>query len=80
MIIFAWGHGGQYIIMIPELDAVIVMTSSVTIHSQRRLYKQPIFELLEASIIPFLEKLNFELLILWFHFNPFRHCVLSWQK
>ena len=42
--------------MIPELDAVIVMTSSVTIHSQRRLYKQPIFELLEASIIPFLEK------------------------
>lgn len=53
---FAWGHGGQYIIMIPELDAVIVMTSSVTIHSQKRLYKQPIFELLEASIIPFLEK------------------------
>lgn len=55
-ILFAWGHGGQYIMMIPELDAVVVLTSSVTQESARRTYKRPIFELLEEDIIPFLEK------------------------
>ncbi len=53
--LFAWGHGGQYIMMIPELDAVVVMTSSVTSESQRRTYKRPVFVLLEDYIIPFLE-------------------------
>lgn len=52
---FAWGHGGQYIMMIPELDAVVVMTSSVTNASRRRTYKRPVFTLLEDYIIPFLE-------------------------
>ncbi len=52
---FAWGHGGQYIMMIPELDAVVVMTSSVTNASRRRTYKRPVFVLLEDYIIPFLE-------------------------
>ena len=52
---FAWGHGGQYIMMIPELDAVVVMTSSVTNASRRRTYKRPVFILLEEHIIPFLE-------------------------
>lgn len=53
--LFAWGHGGQYIMMIPELDAVVVMTSSVTDESRRRTYKRPVFVLLEDHIIPFLE-------------------------
>ncbi len=53
--LFAWGHGGQYIMMIPELDAVVVMTSSVTEASRRRTYKRPVFVLLEDHIIPFLE-------------------------
>ncbi len=52
---FAWGHGGQYIMMIPELDAVVVMTSSVTNGSRRRTYKRPVFTLLEEHIIPFLK-------------------------
>lgn len=58
--LFAWGHGGQYIMMIPELDAVVVITSSVTSESARRTYKEPIFDLLEELIIPYLEhsKLN----------------------
>ena len=55
MVLFAWGHGGQYIMMIPELDAVVVFTSSVTSESRRRTYKRPIFELLENDILPFLE-------------------------
>ncbi len=53
---FAWGHGGQYIMMIPELDAVVVMSSSVTGESRRRTYKRPVFMLLEDEIIPYLEK------------------------
>lgn len=58
---FAWGHGGQYIMMIPELDAVVVMTSSVTNASRRRTYKRPVFVLLEDHIIPFLnDKKNSE--------------------
>ena len=56
MVLFAWGHGGQYIMMIPELDAVVVFTSSVTSESRRPTYKRPIFELLENDILPFLEK------------------------
>ncbi len=55
---FAWGHGGQYIMMIPELDAVVVITSSVTNESRRRTYKRPIFLLVEDHIIPFLESRN----------------------
>lgn len=52
---FAWGHGGQYIMMIPELDAVVVITSSITNASRRRTYKRPVFTLLEEYVIPFLE-------------------------
>jgi CubicO group peptidase (beta-lactamase class C family) len=55
-VFFAWGHGGQYIFMIPNLDAVIVVTSSVTAQSRRRTYKRPIFTFLEDQAIPLLEK------------------------
>lgn len=51
---FAWGFGGQYIFMIPELDSVVVMTSFLNNATQRRTYKDPIFELLENRIIPYL--------------------------
>jgi CubicO group peptidase (beta-lactamase class C family) len=57
---FAWGHGGQYLMMIPELDAIVVITSSVTEASRRRTYKRPVFVLLEEEIIPFLEQKNAE--------------------
>ena len=49
-VFFAWGHGGQYIFMIPEYDAVVVITSSVTAESRLRTYKEPIFDLLEKII------------------------------
>lgn len=56
---FAWGFGGQYIFMIPELDATVVMTSTLNGANQRRTYKEPIFDLLEEQILPFLESKNF---------------------
>jgi CubicO group peptidase (beta-lactamase class C family) len=52
---FAWGFGGQYIFMIPELNATVVMTSTLNGANQRRTYKEPVFDLLEEQVIPFLE-------------------------
>ena len=54
---FAWGFGGQYIFIIPELNSVAVITSFLDNATQRRTYKEPIFDLLEDQIIPFLENI-----------------------
>lgn len=48
---FAWGYGGQYIFIIPELNSVVVMMSSLANASQDRSYKEPVFELLADQII-----------------------------
>jgi CubicO group peptidase (beta-lactamase class C family) len=52
---FAWGFGGQYLFMIPELDAVVVLTGSLRNANQSRSYKEPVFSLLRQEIIPFLQ-------------------------
>ncbi|MBO6572206.1 MAG: serine hydrolase [Balneola sp.] len=52
---FAWGNGGQYIFIIPELETVVVITSSTATTDRRRIYKAPIFDLVQFDIIPFLE-------------------------
>lgn len=49
---FAWGYGGQYIFIIPELNGVVVMMSSLANANQRRRYKEPVFDLLGDYIIP----------------------------
>ncbi len=54
-VFFAWGYGGQYIFMIPELNSVVVITNSLDGATQRRTYKEPIFNLMEDTIIPYLE-------------------------
>ena len=56
---FAWGNGGQYIFVISEIEAVIVITSSTLKTTPRRGYMDTIFPLLGEKIIPFLEKRNF---------------------
>ncbi|WP_185958181.1 serine hydrolase domain-containing protein [Fodinibius sediminis] len=53
---FAWGFGGQYIFLVPELDAVVVMTGSLEQASQSRSYKEPVFNLLREDILPFLQQ------------------------
>lgn len=53
---FAWGFGGQYIYLIPELKAVVVLTGSLQNADQSRSYKEPVFELLRETIIPFLQE------------------------
>lgn len=52
---FAWGYGGQYIFMIPELKAVFVMTGKLSSATQSRSYRGPVFTLIRKKIIPFLE-------------------------
>jgi CubicO group peptidase (beta-lactamase class C family) len=52
---FAWGSGGQYIFIIPELETVVVITSSTATTDRSRSYKTPVFELVQFDIIPFLE-------------------------
>lgn len=52
---FAWGYGGQYIFMVPSLNAVIILTGDLQNASQSRSYKEPVFSLLRESILPFLE-------------------------
>lgn len=51
---FAWGYGGQYIFMIPALDAIVVMTGSLRYASDSRSYKESVFSLLREKIIPYL--------------------------
>ncbi len=54
-VFFAWGFGGQYIFIIPDLDAVVVVTSASDHGNQDRSYKADVFGLLEHHLIPFLE-------------------------
>ena len=49
---FAWGYGGQYIFLVPELDVVVVTTSSTTMGEERRSHRRTIFDVLEQLILP----------------------------
>lgn len=55
-VVFAWGNGGQYIMMVPELDTVISITSTIGGENRSRRYQREIFEYVEDSLIPFIEK------------------------
>lgn len=52
---FAWGNGGQYIMMLPELDTVISITSDLGRSNGSRRYQDRIFDFLRVRIIPFIE-------------------------
>ena len=48
---FAWGFGGQYIILVPDLDLVVVTTSASTVAEDRRSHRRTLFELIEDLVI-----------------------------
>jgi len=54
-VFFAWGNGGQYILILPELESVISITSNLNNNSGSRRYQREIFRFLGDTIIPFLE-------------------------
>jgi CubicO group peptidase (beta-lactamase class C family) len=49
---FAWGYGGQYIMVFGELDLVVVVTSNPNISDERRGYRRALFELLAEHVLP----------------------------
>jgi CubicO group peptidase (beta-lactamase class C family) len=48
---FAWGFGGQYIFVLPELDLVIVTTSSPEVSEERRGHRQVMFDILDRMVV-----------------------------
>lgn len=49
---FAWGFGGQYILVFPAQDLVVAITSSTTVSDERRGYRRALFDLLDTHILP----------------------------
>jgi CubicO group peptidase (beta-lactamase class C family) len=48
---YAWGFGGQFIIVVPSLEAVIVSTSAATVSDDRRAHRRTVDDLIEYQII-----------------------------
>jgi CubicO group peptidase (beta-lactamase class C family) len=48
---FAWGYGGQYIMVFRDLDLAVVTTSSTAVSDERRDHRRQIFDLVERLIL-----------------------------
>jgi CubicO group peptidase (beta-lactamase class C family) len=48
---FAWGYGGQYVLVARDLDLVIVTTSSPDVSEERRGHRRSLFDIIEGLII-----------------------------
>lgn len=53
--VYAFGNGGQYLMILPELDAVITVTTRNETIEQTRAYRQNLFHTIDSEIIPLLE-------------------------
>jgi CubicO group peptidase (beta-lactamase class C family) len=49
--VYAWGYGGQYVVLVPELDLVIVTTSGDQPGADRRAQRTRIANLIERHVI-----------------------------
>jgi CubicO group peptidase (beta-lactamase class C family) len=54
-VVYAFGSGGQYIMILPELDAVISVTTRNETSGPTRNYRRELFSTLDREIIPLLE-------------------------
>ncbi len=48
---YAWGYGGQFIVLVPQLDLVVVTTSDSTPSPERRSQRRRIFDLVEDLVV-----------------------------
>jgi len=54
-VVYAFGSGGQYIMILPELEAVITVTTRNNTGQSTRNYRRQLFQILDREIIPNLE-------------------------
>jgi CubicO group peptidase (beta-lactamase class C family) len=54
-VVYAWGYGGQFAFVIPDLRAVVVTTSVSDPGSERRDHLDGIYDLVEETVIPAIE-------------------------
>jgi len=48
---FAWGYGGQYVFIVPELELVMVTTSSPDVSEERRGHRRTLFDMLDGLVV-----------------------------
>lgn len=48
---YAWGYGGQFIFVVPDLDLVIATTSATTADDERRGHRRTVHDLVERFVI-----------------------------
>ncbi len=49
---FAWGYGGQFVFVVPDLELVVVATSRIGDRSAGRMHRREIHRLLDRYIMP----------------------------
>jgi CubicO group peptidase (beta-lactamase class C family) len=47
---YAWGFGGQFIFIVPDLDLVVVTTSASTVDDERRGHRRNVYDIVEEMI------------------------------
>lgn len=55
---YAWGYGGQFIFIVPDLDLVVVTTSQSDVSRERRDHLGSIYDLVEEQIVPVIRAAN----------------------
>ena len=48
---YAWGFGGQYIVLVPRLDLTVVSTSSPAVSEDRRDHRRTVDEIIEQLVV-----------------------------
>ena len=48
---FAWGYGGQYVFVVPDLALVVVATSSTDVSDERRGHRRTLFDIVEGLVM-----------------------------
>jgi CubicO group peptidase (beta-lactamase class C family) len=48
---YAWGFGGQYIVLVPSLELTVVSTSAATVSEDRRDHRRTVEEIIEHLIV-----------------------------